>query len=268
MSTPNGTFDPIGAAALGHAANQLVELGSKFIEARYLPAVEVRGEVAAEKQRRRLERLARMAESRGPRRAPFAERVSAVAVGAVTDTDSPYVAGYVAGILASAEAEVPDDDDGVTAMRVVEQMSTLSIAAHYVLYSTIRTLSAGVDLTDFIRRVYFVPFQEMAVALRMESNGNRVRASLTALERLGLIQDVGWAPGNKLRGLGASATVLAKETSYIVFKPTLGGLNLFIDGLGAGQAGTAPYFREATSYRPYEDWEIPSLIADSEHSVR
>jgi hypothetical protein len=139
---------------------------------------------------------------------------------------------YFGGILASGRTGSGEDDRGVAWARLVADLSSYTIRAHYVLYALFAREFDGESISDVSEMDRFrvwVDLDEFAVAIGPEDDDDQrfltVTHAISELDRLSLLT------------LASSATQADEDEPYeVVGTPTLPGSELFLWAMGEGQS--------------------------------
>lgn len=93
--------------------------------------------------------------------------------------DDELAAEYFGGVLASSRSEQGRDDRGARMAKIIDSLSSYQIRAHYLIYSTVKSLLANeglpFDMKGRPKMQIFIPFSGYMTAMDFnEAEGNQV----------------------------------------------------------------------------------------------
>lgn len=144
--------------------------------------------------------------------------------------DDRLTSEYFGGILASSKSEIPRDDRAVSALKLIQSMSSYEIRGHYVLYWMVRNTFVGTKYmvsTQCDELELFVPFKAFYDSLELapsESQSVILSHVMNGLNDRGLISNYIYGTKEFLieRGYGQVAG------DGLIYHPTQRGAELFL----------------------------------------
>jgi len=158
-----------------------------------------------------------------------------------TYSEDQEVLEYYGGVLASSRSHDGRDDRGVRFAKIVSNLTSYQVRAHYILYKAANavlankvTSLAGPDTRQ--KCGVFIPIQQFGDAMglaedEMKDFGTYLSHALFGLYADGLVERFEF--GNDLSSVG---THLPNEAG-VYFIPSVVGAELFLWGMGQGRSG-------------------------------
>lgn len=167
---------------------------------------------------------------------------------------------YFGGILASSKSETGRDDRGASIAKLVDNLSTYQIRAHYIIYKTLIQAYPGTkSVSDDNARsqlLIFIPWANFENAMEFSDEELREKNNMYAhiffgLNQQGLIESFEYGESENLKRFMSNIT-----TGGIFCRPSVKGIELLAWGLGIGDKDNALLFKG----------EYPQLSTDIEIS--
>ena len=234
--------DPVTIVGLGAIAAYLGKDGLAKILG---PTADYLGEGLRDFTQRRVENIGRIFQSAEKKLGKKANMDGAVPprVLKIIVNDGSYfedvvAVDYFGGVLASSKSEMGRDDRGASIAKLIDDLSTYQLRAHYLIYSSIRSLFKEhgyfFRLDDRPKMGIFISSDSFAGAMdfsmhERERSETLVRHTFFGLDDKSLIDQFLYGPKEKLTSVYKDA-----PSAGIVCYPSAMGAELYLWAFGAG----------------------------------
>lgn len=267
-------IDPVsvlGAAKVATGSSAELEKASANLVSRLFgPSADVIGEYWSSRLEDRLSnvrRVAELADRRTSGRGAIPARVADSVLRSAQFADSPFVAEYLSGILASSRTEMGRDDSGVSWASLISQLSNDQILIHYVLYAAARpiiteTVSSNTDSAMCQVKV-LVSFADLSAAIDWDPAVDvaRFREAVYGLQRQGLVGTISHGTAPFLKKTLPEAEV--PESGGLIYRARIPGLMLYLWGMGYGREPATRLLDPSLDLAPL-GFDLPG-IPDAKH---
>jgi len=162
-----------------------------------------------------------------------------------TFCDEELMAEYFGGVLASSRSEISRDDRGASFVALIGRLTTYQIRAHYIFYSTVKTLFDGRTDVSVISSKFrnkletFIPNDSFNLTMEFSEKENVLvilPSVMSGLARENLIEkDYEVIGGEKTTFCGGNG---------LIFCPTDLGTELFLWAHGKGDTSATEFLKQ------------------------
>ncbi len=180
--------------------------------------------------------------ARGDRPEKVPMRIAGLLMEDCSYCDEPIMVEYIGGVLASSRSGVSRDDRGAKWMKLVLQLSTYELRAHYIAYQAtqlaLRERNARRNWTDVNDAAAFgpmcIPYKDFMSAMDFvlgEPQDEIVSETVFGLSRAGLLDQFSLFTPLTFEVVHQRQS---HPTGMLTFMPTVPGIHLFLYALGMG----------------------------------
>lgn len=237
----------------------------KTIEKIIGPTLDDFGEDLKKWTKERKENLARILENYweklGPKKEAYGQvnpRVLKRILSEGTYCDDELMAEYFGGVLASSRSEISRDDIGASFISLIGRLATYQIRAHYIFYSTVKTLFDGREDVSIMSSKHrnklevFIPNDSFNLAMEFsekEKVSVIMPSVMSGLARESLIE-------RDFEVIGGEKTVYCGGNG-IVFCPTDLGTELFLWAHGKNDLPVTEFLKSENKFAFETNIQLP-----------
>lgn len=237
----------------------------KTIEKIIGPTLDDFGEDLKKWTKKRKENLARILENYweklGPKKEAYGQVNPRVLKGILSEgtfCDDELMAEYFGGVLASSRSEISRDDRGASFISLIGRLATYQIRAHYIFYSTVKTLFDGREDVSIMSSKHrnklevFIPNDSFNLAMEFsekEKVSVIMPSVMSGLARESLIE-------RDFEVIGGEKTVYCGGNG-IVFCPTDLGTELFLWAHGKNDLPVTEFLKPENKFAFETNIQLP-----------